>query len=202
MFGTQFATLALRMNLAMPKYSAHAIFCDDVRREQGGAMSLMGVYGSVAQRVATHPLRLGCVVVINCEIGEDISGLKVELIAHTDGSPLPVVNAFPSLPAGKTRPDAVTQALIDRFDGDPPGGAPTTTMVGILQAEGIQFDKSCVFSAQIDGAEIGRLVFFKQETVSSAGSSSPAKAAKRMKSAARSEGLVRKVAAKRKKAAD
>ncbi|WP_401740958.1 hypothetical protein [Stenotrophomonas geniculata] len=154
----------------MPKFNAHVIFCDDVRREEGGAMSLMGVYGSVAQRLSEHPLRLGCVVVINCEIGEDISGLKVELVVHVDEESSPSLNAFPALPQGRTRPDAVTAKFIERFEGSPPGGAPMTSMVGILQAEGIEFERSCLFSTRIDGQEIGRLVFFKEDRASAASS--------------------------------
>ncbi|MDA3306118.1 MULTISPECIES: hypothetical protein [Stenotrophomonas] len=182
----------------MPNFNAHAIFCDDIRREIGGTMSLMGVYGTVAQRVAKHPLRLACVVVINCDLGEDISKLKVEMLVHVDGAETPEVTKFPALPAGKTRADPVMQVLIDRFDGRPPGGVPKATMVGILQAEGIKFEDSCVFSAQIDGVEISRLTFFRKEKSAGEAQAKLSSTASDKKRAVKT-GSARKATVKRKK---
>jgi len=135
------------------------VFCDDVRNEIGGRISLMGLFGPLVIYERDAPLSFTAVAFVTAEPDVDLSSRKVALGVALDGAKKPTMHPFLALPA--TRPlDKVTQSFIDRFGKKPPGGTARLQLIGKIKAKDVEFKESCVLTGWVDGREISRSVLF------------------------------------------
>ena len=137
------------------------LFCDEIVREETGQLSITGLYAPLVLMQAPGPAHVTTVAFVRGPLGTDLSTHELSVNYSVDGG-REVKHAFPPMPkieavaksAAQVRRAATIRDHLDFDDGQ---------LVGALRLDGIEFEKTCVFTAELDGKKIWRSVFIRDE---------------------------------------
>lgn len=136
------------------------LFCDDIRREVGNKISLMGVYSPVAlmNNSATHSVTVVCLLRAHPE--EILTDLSVEIGIALDGGE-EVRHELERLPekAPSTESRARAFAALERAA---PDLNPQVLMIGTMRLEALKYERVCQLKGYVNQEERRSVVFFRE----------------------------------------
>jgi len=142
------------------------LFCDEIARDETGQLSVTGLYAPLVIMQAPGPAHVTTVAFVRGPLGTDLSKHELSVNYSVDGG-RKVKHAFPPLPKIEAVAKSASlgrraTAIRDRLNFD------DGQLVGALRLDGIEFEETCVFTAELDGKRIWRSVFIRDEPLAPA----------------------------------
>lgn len=139
------------------------IFCDDIRRELGNKISLMGVYSPVAQMHATGRHSITVVCMLQVEPDSDLSDSHVQIGISIDGASQErhdLANLPAKAPSQESRSSAF--AALKRAA---PDSHPELLLLGTMRFEALSYMRTCELVGYVNDVEQARVLLFRDPAV-------------------------------------
>lgn len=148
----------------MPDVRFTVLFCDELSREESGQFSLIRLYAPLVIIKDPGPIHVTTVAFVRGAMGADLSSYDLSVNYSVDGG-RDARHSFPPLPSIEIAAKAA--GLVDKAAAVREElGFCEGQLVGALQIEGIEFEKTCVFTAELNGEKIWRSVFVRESQAS------------------------------------